>query len=775
MAEIDLLRYVEVLSTVSGGSIVGALYVLVLQQRLYAKARLDRDDYVTLVKDLENTFVAGVQQDLRTRLLMNPFGTLGVLLSHDSLGRRMGRIYQRYLYREAVDALRGQDPALPKGGRLSRWFWPISKRLWPGWIPLRNVHFRPGGHPTLGGLEGYNQRVLCEEPRGSAIPNLIINSTALNSGAPFRFSSSEIGDPRLGYFRYDEADILEARKHLLDSSSDVLGAMLKGEVVPPQVKGITLAPRVVALALWWITRNTTQLTLPSQAGQWTHLFGNPVVGSVVESMCKTNFGRLRKLKLPAWYVRVGTESSITGAVSVDQNLTRFNQVLNQVDPTVPSQVTDAINSQNSLGNELLDFAIELYYLRSAAVMSWRLRDDFDSISLATAVAASANFPPVFPPLVLLGIYDDLHVARLGLSDGGVYDNLGITTLLDEGCSHIIASDTGAPFDEKQRVSSRYVGMFARLPDVLADDVADQQHTQLRERRRVSAALASCAGGAPLLQDLKLEYGLDGLAFFNIESETPPGTDPLELGFDPCAVARLRTDLDSFGDMEIAALVNTGYYQAERFLRAYFAGSRYSEPTNPHWCTATVAPRPLNKRSEGWITSVLAVGQFRFFRAMRLLTWRTIPSWLFTVVAVVAVLHFFGDRLVSVAVFVNRIPEWILSRLKTPLPIFPHSLVNRWARRLVMAQRPLWQILAIVVVIAVIVLKVWPWLVDRLRETHTTKKRKAVTFMKWGRAFAPALLLVAGLTPVWVAAAASVIAAISYVAYNKPFLWATRIR
>ena len=264
--------------------------------------------------------------------------------------------------------------------------------------------------------------------------------------------------------------------------------MLKGEAVPPQVKGITLAPRVVALALWWMTRNTTRLTLPSQAGQWTHLFGNPVAGGVVESMCKTNFGRLRKLKLPAWYVRVGTESSITGAVSVDQNLTRFNQVLNQVDPTVPSQVTDAINSQNSLGNELLDFAIELYYLRSAAVMSWRLRDDFDSISLATAVAASANFPPVFPPLVLLGIYDDLHVARLGLSDGGVYDNLGITTLLDEGCSHIIASDTGAPFDEKQRVSSRYVGMFVRLPDVLADDVADQQHTQLRERRRVSAAI-----------------------------------------------------------------------------------------------------------------------------------------------------------------------------------------------------------------------------------------------------------------------------------------------
>jgi predicted acylesterase/phospholipase RssA len=775
MAEIDLLRYVEVLSTVSGGSIIGALYVLILQERLYAKARFDRDDYVALVKSLEDTFVSGVQQNLRTRLLMNPLGMLGVLLSHDSLGRRMGRIYQRYLYSEAVDALRLRDSVMPKGGRLSRWFWPISKRLWPGWIPLRSVHFKPGGHPILGGLEGYNHRVLYEEPRGSAIPNLIMNSTALNSGAPFRFSSVEIGDPRLGYFRYDEAEILEARKHLLDSSSGVLALMLKGNADPPQVKGTAVDLRVVALALWWITRNTRQPTLPAQTGQWTQLFGNPVVGNVIDSMCATNFGRLRKLKLPAWYVRTGTRSGVIGGGPVAQNLTRFIQVLSQVDPTVPNEVTEAIIRQNSLGNELLDFAIELYYLRSAEVMSWRLRDDFDGISLATAVAASANFPPVFPPLVVLGIYDDLHVARLGLSDGGVYDNLGITTLLDEGCSHIIASDTSAPFDEKQRISSRYIGMIARLPNVLTDNVADQQHTQLRERRHVSAALTSCAGGNPPLQDLKLEYGLDGLAFFNIESETPPGTDSLELGFDPCAVARLRTDLDSFGDMEVAALINTGYCQADRYLRAYFPGSRYSEPANPYWGAATVVPRPFTKRAADDIRGVLAVGQSRFFRSLRLRTWWTIPSWLLTVVAALAVLYFFGDRLVSVAVLVNKIPEWILNQLKNPLPIFPHLFVNHWARRLVMARMPFWQMLAIVVAIAFCVFKVWPLFVGELRNIHTAKKRKAATLMKWVRAFAPTLLLLAGLTPIWVAAGASAIAVISYVAYNKPFLWATRIR
>ena len=80
----------------------------------------------------------------------------------------------------------------------------------------------PAAIRRLADIECYNQRALCAEPRGSAIPNFIMNSTALNSGAPFRFSSGEIGDPRLGYFRYDEAEILEARKQLLDSSSEDL-------------------------------------------------------------------------------------------------------------------------------------------------------------------------------------------------------------------------------------------------------------------------------------------------------------------------------------------------------------------------------------------------------------------------------------------------------------------------------------------------------------------------------------------------------------------------
>ena len=46
MAELDMLRYVEVLSTVSGGSIVGALYILLLKREIDNKSRLDQADYL---------------------------------------------------------------------------------------------------------------------------------------------------------------------------------------------------------------------------------------------------------------------------------------------------------------------------------------------------------------------------------------------------------------------------------------------------------------------------------------------------------------------------------------------------------------------------------------------------------------------------------------------------------------------------------------------------------------------------------------------------------
>ncbi len=776
LAEMDVLRYVEVLSTVSGGSIVGALYILMLKEKLDKQPRLTRDEYVELVKSLADTFVAGVQKDLRTRLLMNPFGMFSVLVSHDSLRRRMGRIYQRYLFSKIVNTL---------GFRQKNVLYDL---LWPGWIPLRKVRFN---HPMSSGIEDYNKGALKEGNPGSTIPDFIMNATALNSGAPFRLSSNEIGDPRLGYFRYDEINILTAYKELLERSTDDLTAMMDDKLAlpvvkarPPASKDTSLLARDAALARCWLTRRAPQPILPPQSKHWT-LLSAPELCNVLWAMCLTNFGRLRQLKLPAWYLRIGLDEGITGGVDANQHLAHFNQVLSEVDPTIPAHVTHAITKRTDLGNELLDFAIALYYLRSAEVMSPGLRDDFESISLGTAVAASANFPPVFPPMVLLGIYDDLHITRLGLSDGGVYDNMGITTLVNEGCTHIIASDTGAPFDVKQRVSSRYIGMIGRLPDVLTDDVAEQQRTQLRERRRVSAALVHCGGANPGLQELKNEFGLRGLAFFSVDSLDPPAPPPagIQLNCDPQAVASLRTDLDAFGDMEVSALINTGYDHADRFLKAYLTDSPYQ---SDYWNDPPpIAPRPPTDRDayKSDIARILAVGQSRLFRSLKL--W-SIPSWLFVIAVLIVVLYDYGERNVSIPKFVNQIPGAILNRLENPFPLliwlqsqhpfFAHfAFLNRWASELVNLSMPLWLMLGIVGVLAIAMFVIWPRITERFRKKGSPGRRKVVTIFKWARAFAPALFLIAGMTPVLVALVACALGLVSYFAFNKPYLWATRMR
>src|SRR5882672_4606382 len=105
MAELDVLRDVETLSTVSGGSIIGALYVMLLKGRIDAKGDLTREDYLAIVEDAQKIFTQGIWRNLRLVLFMNPLGTLRVLLTEHSWGRRMSRLYERYLYREPVRLL----------------------------------------------------------------------------------------------------------------------------------------------------------------------------------------------------------------------------------------------------------------------------------------------------------------------------------------------------------------------------------------------------------------------------------------------------------------------------------------------------------------------------------------------------------------------------------------------------------------------------------------------------------------------------------------------
>ena len=174
LAELDVLRHVEVLSCVSGGSIIGAYYYLELRNKLQQKAdtpvgskeALDQEDYLEIVRNIERNFLAGIQRNIRLRMLMEFGSNLQVLTSrHSSMTERLARLYDRELYAQIADEYKGQRRGLSD-------------------LLIRPKGAAPTFHPK------YNNWT-----RRHKIPILILNSTTLNTCHNWQFTSTFMGEP----------------------------------------------------------------------------------------------------------------------------------------------------------------------------------------------------------------------------------------------------------------------------------------------------------------------------------------------------------------------------------------------------------------------------------------------------------------------------------------------------------------------------------------------------------------------------------------------------
>ena len=145
LAELDILRHIEVISCVSGGSILGAHYYLEVQHLLQSKLddEITRDDYVQIVRRLEREFLSGVQTDLRNSLFAE-WGTSWktILYREQSHTRRMGELLESRLYARVGDG-KGLKPRTmpqllikPKGARTTsprRWTTGDARRRRRSW------------------------------------------------------------------------------------------------------------------------------------------------------------------------------------------------------------------------------------------------------------------------------------------------------------------------------------------------------------------------------------------------------------------------------------------------------------------------------------------------------------------------------------------------------------------------------------------------------------------------------------------------------------------
>ena len=772
LAELDVLRRVELISTVSGGSIIGILYVLILKKHLESSptGRLSRDEYLALVEELDRILTHGIQRNLRTRLLLNPFGVLLAITTGDTLSRRMGRIYERYLIEPIVREMLPDRP-----------WW--ERLFMPGRFPLRDLHIKPGGRPVTGGVNAYNDRQRVEG--GSVVTAIIINATTLNSGGRFFFSAVELGDWYLGAFRAQELQELLARKTLLQKMTD---EELDQEIAKRRADPAATDRdrRVATLARWWRRRERGDAVVDPPAG-WEPL---SAVRDFPGELGTAALGQMRGIKVAAWYLLDGPRFSVDGERTPAEHWALIAELTKEIDPDLWQGIVQRHLDQGDGRLLVAEFLIELYYLRTGQAISWGFGDDWRRLRAGNAMGASACFPPAFPPYLVYGIYDDLYVARLGLTDGGVYDNVGITALVDEGCNAIIASDTGGTFDTLHHSPTGRIGLALRVPSVLMRVLGGSQRAALRERRRVTRAIESmlpepATGWSPEQQALDSFRGsrrLDDLAYFHIASPrvaVPDGTPaPIPSTLDPDAVARLRTDLDAFGDAEIGALVNHGYDMADRYVRRYMT----AQGDAAAWAKAPpVAPKPLPESKER-LDDILLAGRSLFFRALEL---RMVVSWSFTVAVVLGMVWLVARSRVSLAGALRSVVGVPVSVITTLVDDIIGG-VSQVLHRMVPAIPELWSpsaserplVLATLVALAGLAFLVGK--VRRPRERLRTGPkarvaRRFVTVRKWFRAMSGNVLWVAWGLPALVAAAASVLAAVAYVFFHLPFMRATRVK
>ncbi len=168
LAEMDALRSVEVLSTVSGGSIVGAQYYLEVKHLLETKAdrEITREDYIALVRRLQRDFLDGIQGNIRIQAVGDFKKNVAMIFSKSySRSHRLGELYEKRLFAKVADGH-------PEG----------SPRY------MDELLIRPPGEPDFHpGFSNWRRR--------AKVPVLLLNATALNTGHNWRFTATLLGEP----------------------------------------------------------------------------------------------------------------------------------------------------------------------------------------------------------------------------------------------------------------------------------------------------------------------------------------------------------------------------------------------------------------------------------------------------------------------------------------------------------------------------------------------------------------------------------------------------
>ena len=179
MADQGLLRHVEVISTVSGGSIIGALYYLHVKKLLESipDDRITDQHYIDIVKEIELDFLKATEKNIRMSTFTNFIVNFKMVLFEYSRSDRIAKLYNEAFYQLVLSGV--TDP-----------------------IQMQELKIYPkGGSTNFHPLTDNNSRK-------AKVPILVLNATSLNSGRNWQFTAQTMGEPPvLGINKFDKKPI----------------------------------------------------------------------------------------------------------------------------------------------------------------------------------------------------------------------------------------------------------------------------------------------------------------------------------------------------------------------------------------------------------------------------------------------------------------------------------------------------------------------------------------------------------------------------------------
>ena len=193
MAEQGLLRHVEVISTVSGGSILGALYYLHVKKLLEKKPDSDitDQDYVDIVKTIETDFLKATDKNIRMSTFASFKANFRMIFLNYSRSDRIAELYNDWLYQTVLENV--SDP-----------------------VQMQELKIHPPGQPDFHPNHD-------NQDRRAKVPILVLNATTLNTGRNWEFTAQTMGEP-LTPAQSDRIDKQPIRLRRADGYSDMVAA-----------------------------------------------------------------------------------------------------------------------------------------------------------------------------------------------------------------------------------------------------------------------------------------------------------------------------------------------------------------------------------------------------------------------------------------------------------------------------------------------------------------------------------------------------------------------